>query len=168
MVFVEPSGLESAPPGYDPIEFRKSEVKDPCLRQTVEITATLLAAAFTVAEWTLFAADVALYYQLVRGPSPGSSPTLQSSLRGSQLGTVQGKISEPVVQNYAERLSRGEVPPPIKVDNGVIVDGNHRYAAVRLVGKEPPQIPGNLPPGQRANARPFENIEIDPTDWGNR
>src|SRR5438105_15014134 len=28
----------------------------------------------------------------------------------------------------------GEVPPPIRVDGDVIVDGNHRYVAGRLVG----------------------------------
>lgn len=48
---------------------------------------------------------------------------------------VQGAISKPAVENYVRRLEADEVAPAIKADGKVIVDGNHRYVAGRLVGK---------------------------------
>ncbi|MFN8739609.1 MAG: hypothetical protein ACK5YR_06800, partial [Pirellula sp.] len=58
------------------------------------------------------------------------------------MSTAQGGISIPKVERYLRRLEAGEVPPPIKVDNGVIVEGHHRYLAWRLFGKEPAIDPG--------------------------
>jgi RHS repeat-associated protein len=93
--YVDPVGLDSAPPGMDPIEFRKgrnkpSEVKGVCARQTLEVTATLLAAYFTVYEVTLAAFDIGYYYQMTRGagrnPSPPSIPTLTPGPGGRMLG----------------------------------------------------------------------------------
>jgi hypothetical protein len=34
---------------------------------------------------------------------------------------------------YVDRRAAGDVAPPIKVDGGVIVEGNHRYIAGRFV-----------------------------------
>jgi ParB-like chromosome segregation protein Spo0J len=53
------------------------------------------------------------------------------------MSTAQGGISIPKIERFLRRLEAGEVPPPIKVDNGVIVEGHHRYVAGRLFGKEP-------------------------------
>lgn len=48
-----------------------------------------------------------------------------------------GGVSLPRVQQYVDRLLAGETPPAIKVDGRMIVDGNHRYVAGRVVGHEP-------------------------------
>ncbi|OKQ00006.1 hypothetical protein A3849_02105 [Paenibacillus sp. P46E] len=45
----------------------------------------------------------------------------------SPLQAQQGAVSLPAINRYTQRLSNGEIPPPIKVDNNIIVDGNHRY-----------------------------------------
>lgn len=93
---------------------------------------------------------------------------IQAALKGSDLKTVQNSISKPVVENYVRRLEAGEVAPAIKVDGKVIVDGNHRYVAGRLVGQEPAQTSGALSPSQAGKVRPVQNLEIKSNDWGNR
>jgi hypothetical protein len=51
----------------------------------------------------------------------------------------------------------------IKVDGRMIVDGNHRYIAARILGRAPPvqQWIGGRP----ANAVSWETIPIDPKAW---
>lgn len=46
--------------------------------------------------------------------------------------------------SYAHHLEADEAAPAIKVDGMVIFDGNHRYVAGWLVGKEPAQTAGGL------------------------
>lgn len=46
-------------------------------------------------------------------------------------------VSLPRIQEYVDRIQAGEIPPPIKVDGAMIVDGNHRYIAGRIAGSEP-------------------------------
>lgn len=84
------------------------------------------------------------------------------------MKTAQGAISRPAVEHYVRRLEAGEVAPAIKVDGKVIVDGNHRYVAGRLVGKEPTQTVGTLSPSQAGRIQPVQNLKIDPSDRGNR
>ena len=79
---VDPSGLDSAPPGFDPIAFRKggykeSKVKDPCARQTLEITFILGAVTLTIYEWTLLGIDIAAWQQMTNQPRsvPSGSPS---------------------------------------------------------------------------------------------
>ena len=60
------------------------------------------------------------------------------------------------------RLEAGGVAPAIKVD------GNHRYVAGRLVGKEPAQTPGKLSRSQADKVKPVQDLKIDASDWGNR
>ena len=100
-------------------------------------------------------------------PCPVDEKRIRAALKNSPLKTVQGSISQPAVERYVRRLEDGEIAPPIKIDQGVIVDGNHRYAAGRVVGAEPEQIAGYLPQSQVDLAKLIENIHIDPTDWGN-
>lgn len=50
----------------------------------------------------------------------------------------------------------------------MIVDGNHRYVAGRLVGKEHAQTAETLSPGQAAKTQPVQSLKIDSIDWGNR
>ena len=74
-----------------------------------------------------------------------------------------GGVSLPRVQEYVDRLLAGEAAPAIKVDGQMIVDGNHRYIAGRILGSEPPIQPwvGGRPGG----AVPWESLPIDPAVW---
>ena len=94
--------------------------------------------------------------------------SIRGALLGSDLKTTQSAISKPAVENYVRRLEAGEIAPAIKVDGKVIVDGNHRYVAGRLVGKEPDQAAGTLSPSQAGKIQPVQNLKIDSNDWGNR
>ena len=97
-----------------------------------------------------------------------TNDSIKAALQGSELQTTQNAISKPVVESYVGRLQAGEAAPAIKVDGKVIVDGNHRYVAGRLVGQEPAQTAGTLSPSQAGKVQPVQNIKIDPSDWGNR
>jgi uncharacterized protein RhaS with RHS repeats len=94
--------------------------------------------------------------------------SIAAALKGSELQTTQSAVSKPVVENFVRRLEAGETAPAIKVDGKVIVDGNHRYVAGRVAGKEPAQTPGTLSPSQASKTQPVQQIKIDPADWGNR
>lgn len=60
-------------------------------------------------------------------------------MKDSPLSTQQGAVSKPVIQGYVNRILASETDiPAIKVDNGIIVDGNHRYIAGRITGVEVP------------------------------
>jgi len=88
-------------------------------------------------------------------------------MKDAPLKTQQdGGISMPAIQRYVTRLENGEIPPPIKVDKGIIVDGNHRYVAGRVFGKEPEQVP--WVGGRPNNAIDWSEIPISPVDWGNK
>ncbi|HSO00225.1 MAG TPA: hypothetical protein VLS89_18160, partial [Candidatus Nanopelagicales bacterium] len=71
----------------------------------------------------------------------GSQVTEQSireTMKDAPLSSQQaGGVSLPTVQRYVDKLLSGEVAPPIKVDGRMIVDGNHRYIAGRILGQEP-------------------------------
>lgn len=69
---------------------------------------------------------------------------------------------------YVDRLLKGDVAPPIKMDGNVIVDGNHRYIAAKILGKEPEIDPGVLTSYKASKKRPTVNLEISPLDWDSR
>ncbi|MCR3876852.1 hypothetical protein K3Z98_28425 [Pseudomonas aeruginosa] len=69
--------------------------------------------------------------------SKGSEVTpevIQKALQGDRVITAQGAVSLPAVQRYVDRLLKGDVAPAIKMDGNVIVDGNHRYIAEKILG----------------------------------
>lgn len=77
-------------------------------------------------------------------------------------------VSLPKVQQLVEGVRSGKINwedlPPIKVDSGIIVDGNHRYVAARILGLEPKIQPWL---GGRPNrVVSWDNMPIDPKDWG--
>jgi RHS repeat-associated protein len=94
-----------------------------------------------------------------------SEQSISSALEGSTMKTVQSKVSLPMVQDYVKLLEQGKVAPGIKVAEGVIVDGNHRYVAGKVLGKVPATTPGTLPPSQIPLIQPVKNLKIDPFDW---
>jgi RHS repeat-associated protein len=96
-----------------------------------------------------------------------NAQTIQAALEGSEMRTAQADVSIPAVERYVRMLESGSTPPPIKVDDGVIVDGNHRYVAGRVFGVEPPIIPGTLSPSQAGQVRPIQQLNLDPADFGN-
>jgi hypothetical protein len=67
---------------------------------------------------------------------------IRNAMKDAPLKSQQrGGISLPKVREFVDKLNAGETPPAIKVDDGIIVEGNHRYIAGRIVGKEPPIQP---------------------------
>lgn len=50
-----------------------------------------------------------------------------------------------------------------KVDGRMIVDGNHRYIAGRIIGQEPAIQP--WVGGRPSSAVPWESLPIDPVVW---
>jgi hypothetical protein len=107
---------------------------------------------------------------LIKGTAGKSEITVtedmaRAAMRNAPLKTQQTGASLPAIQRYVNRLLTGEKAPPITVDDGIIVDGNHRYIAGRIVGKEPDSIVG-------AGGNPdwvidWDNFKFDPADWGN-
>ncbi|MCY9522755.1 RHS repeat-associated core domain-containing protein [Paenibacillus apiarius] len=100
---------------------------------------------------------------------PGMEVTeghIREAMKNAPLQTQQGAVSLPAINRYTQRLSNGEVPPPIKVDNGIIVDGNHRYISGRVAGVDIPETPYSG--GKPDNVVQWKNVKIDPFDWGNK
>jgi RHS repeat-associated protein len=97
-----------------------------------------------------------------------TSEIIRKALQNDSTKTTQKLVSLPVIQRYVDRLLKGEIAPAIKMDGKVIVDGNHRYIAGKVLGQAPEVAPGTVAPSSAANAKPISEIQIDPVDWGNR
>lgn len=92
---------------------------------------------------------------------------IRDSLKGDIMQTLQGSVSLPAIQRHVDRLLKGDIAPPIKVDGNVVVEGNHRYVAGKVAGKMPDTAPGNLSPSQVPNIKPMSETDVDEFDWGN-
>ncbi len=66
---------------------------------------------------------------------------LKEQMNDADLIATQKKISGPRIQEYHKKLIGGEIPPPIKVENRLIVEGHHRYISGMMFGKLPEKIP---------------------------
>ncbi|SDI78307.1 hypothetical protein, partial [Pseudomonas panipatensis] len=93
---------------------------------------------------------------------------IQKALQGDPNISAQNAVSLPAVQRYVDRLLAGEVAPAIKMDGNVIIDGNHRYIAAKILGREPDVVPGILSPSKVDRTKPVIELKIDPADWGNK
>lgn len=91
--------------------------------------------------------------------------SITKALEGSTMSTLQAKVSLPMVQRYVKMLESGSISPPIKVANGVIVEGNHRYVAGRIFGVEPAQVPYVISPSQMDRIVPIQKTVVDLLDW---
>ncbi|WP_236250282.1 DUF637 domain-containing protein [Pseudomonas cichorii] len=103
--------------------------------------------------------------------SKGSDVTpdiIQKALQGDSTISGQNFVSLPAIQRYVDRLLKGDVAPPIKMDGDVIVDGNHRYIAAKILGRNPEVAPGTLSPNKAGQGKPISDINVDLADWGNR
>jgi len=106
-----------------------------------------------------------------RGVTSGANvteETIQHAMKDAPFRTDQGAVSLPAVRRYVDMLAEGKTPPPIKVDNGVIVEGNHRYVAGRVFGQEPAVTPGVRPTHKTGPGLSWDKMKVDPTDWGNK
>lgn len=85
-------------------------------------------------------------------------------MQGAPLHTQQSAVSLPMIQRYTQMLHQGMQAPAIKVDGGIIVDGNHRYVAARLFGQEPKVM--EWAGGNASRVVDWAKVFIDPKDWG--
>ena len=89
---------------------------------------------------------------------------IREAMKGAPLASQQaGGVSLPKVQGFVDDLLAGRTAPPIKVDGAMIVDGNHRYIAGRILGKEPGIQPWLG--GRPESAVPWNELPIDPKAW---
>lgn len=102
------------------------------------------------------------------GPIEVTKQTIATALKGSTMKSAQPTVSLPVVEAYVRKIEAGGVAPAISVDGKIIVEGNHRYVAGRVAGKEPATKPGTISPSQESKAKPIQEIKVDPVDHGNR
>lgn len=73
-----------------------------------------------------------------------------------------------MIQRYVHSLLKGDVAPPIKMDGNVIVDGNHRYIAAKILGKDVEVDPGVLTNYKASKERPTVSLDVSPLDWDSR
>ncbi len=104
--------------------------------------------------------------KVTQEPIHVTEDVIKNAMKDAPLKTQQGSVSQPVIQRYVDRLQSGEEAPPIKVDEGIIVDGNHRYIPGRIVGEEPNQIPWSG--GRPDRVIDWNDLQIDHFDWGNK
>ncbi|PNV99125.1 hemagglutinin repeat-containing protein [Pseudomonas protegens] len=101
--------------------------------------------------------------------SKGSDVTpeiIKQALQGDSAISTQKAVSLPMIQRYVDRLLKGDIAPAIDMDEDVIVEGNHRYIAAKILGREPSVKPGALSPNKVELKRPVGELKIDPVDWG--
>jgi hypothetical protein len=97
---------------------------------------------------------------------------IAKALEGSIMKTLQNSVSLPMIKRYVKMLESGSLPPAIKVADGVIIDGNHRYVAGRILGVEPPMgveppiNTGFLVSSQYSRIIPIQKVKISLLDWG--
>lgn len=101
-----------------------------------------------------------------QAPITATEDVIRNAMKDAPLKTQQRSVSQPVIQRYVNKLQSGEEAPPIHVDGGIIVDGNHRYIAGRIVGQEPLQTP--WPGGSLQRVIIWHDLAIDHFDWGNK
>lgn len=104
------------------------------------------------------------FYRSAPNTSPKvTEPLIRQAMADAPLQSQQGAVSLPKVQSYVDKLASGSPAPPIKVDGSIIVDGNHRYIAGRIMGQEPAIQP--WPGGSAARVVPWWKQVVDPSEW---
>jgi RHS repeat-associated protein len=91
---------------------------------------------------------------------------IQKVVEGCTYRCQQTNVSIPVIQNYVNRSLSGEIPPAIRMEGNVLVDGVHRFIAGLITGTPAP-IQSWIAP-RSATLYDISRIYGDPTDWGNR
>ena len=95
------------------------------------------------------------------------SAELKRRMAGAPLRTKQRAVSVLAINRYIDMLSRGQSAPNIKVADGIVVEGNHRYVAGYAIGKLPAIDPYiDVRPADPTFS--FDAVFYDAADWGNR
>ena len=89
---------------------------------------------------------------------------LKEKMNGAKLIATQRKISAPMIQDYYNKLVDGKIPPPINVENDIIIDGQHRYIAGMIFGKLPDIVPWTAPLSGIEKVL-WKDIIVDELDW---
>ncbi|MCT5828024.1 DUF637 domain-containing protein [Pseudomonas aeruginosa] len=141
-----------------------SKVKRPGMPEPVELAQVQKAVDYLAA----LKATGPSGKPLVSKGSEVTPEVIQKALQGDRVITAQGAVSLPAVQRYVDRLLKGDVAPAIKMDGNVIVDGNHRYIAAKILGRNLDVTPGSLSPNKVHQTKPVSELKIDQVDWGNK
>ena len=88
---------------------------------------------------------------------------LKEKMNEAKLMATHKRISGPMIQDYYEKLVDGKIPPPIKVENDIVIEGHHRYTAGMLFGKLPDTIPWTAPLSVEKIF--WKDIVVDESDW---
>lgn len=97
-----------------------------------------------------------------------NADSIKAILKNAPLKTKQVGVSIPIVKRFYALLQEGSEAPPIKVCDGVIVDGNHRYIAGLLFGKAPEIVPATTSSIWKITpVVKWADINCDLHDWGN-
>jgi hypothetical protein len=95
---------------------------------------------------------------------PATPENIRAVASNSTMVSLQPRVSAPRIQTYIDMIEMGNMPPPIKVSEDVIiVDGNHRYIAGLLckveVDRTPYPAPFSVP------RYPIKSIEVILLQW---
>lgn len=135
---------------------------------TTAVTETFLDVASIIAGSKGLGSTLKGEAAIAKAPIAVTEESIASALEGSTMKTTQGSVSLPVVERYVRQLEAGSPAPAVKVNNGVLVDGNHRFVAGRVFGTEPKNVPGTMSPSQVPFIKPVRELKIDLFDWGNK
>ncbi|AGK54063.1 hypothetical protein [Bacillus sp. 1NLA3E] len=93
--------------------------------------------------------------------------TWNKVMEGCNYKAHQKAVSLPMIKRYVQMILDGKFPPPdIKVDDGVIIKGHHRYVAARIVGWEDDlnERPCNNVKKEQY-IREWSEVNVDTTEW---
>jgi len=101
----------------------------------------------------------------------GLNPLLAMFLGFLIIGFLVMAVGGAISLKGIKALSKDSVAPlrTLHSVSGIEIETpNHTYAAGRVFGVEPPQVPGTLAPSQLSQVMPIQQIKFDLTDWGNQ
>lgn len=88
---------------------------------------------------------------------------IRESLENASLNSQQVAVSIPRIQTYVDWLLEGRTAPPINIDKGMIVNGNHRYIAHQICKMKCPTQ--DWLGGRPDRLVPWNQIRLEPIVW---
>lgn len=95
--------------------------------------------------------------------APITIEALREVIRASSGRTTNQVVELPKVRRYAELMRQGVEFPPVRMYDGVIVDGNHRWFASQLTGRAVHVEPSPAVPHDWTYLR--QGLRVDRRDW---
>jgi|GEM_PF-4494657 len=85
----------------------------------------------------------------------------------SKYKAHQSSVSLPMIKRYVEMIIvENKFPPPdIMVDDGVIIEGHHRYVAAKIVGWENDLNERPCIAKKMNSIREWSEVKVDTLDW---